>query len=292
MDLFLFTLLNGLQLSMLVYMLAVGLTLIFGLMNVLNLAHGAFYTLGAYAGYVVAKATGSFWLALLLAPLLPFTLGVLFQRLVLQPLSEKGRSAHLDLALLTFGLLFATAGTVEVVFGSDYYSLAIPPLLNGGVSLLGFTYPVYRLFVIGAGLACAVFVWALLERTLIGATVRAGVDDREMVSAMGVNIRWVFALVFGLGCGLAGLGGVIAAPILSIYSQMGVSILVLTFVVVVLGGLGNVRGSFYAAIVAGMLDTFVQTYWPDVQMFALYALLVVIMTFKPAGLFKKEMRQA
>lgn len=292
MDLLLFTLLNGLRLSMLVYMLAVGLTLIFGLMNVLNLAHGAFYTLGAYTGYVVGKATGSFWLALLIGPAVPFALGVAFQRIVLQPLSEKGRSAHLDLALLTFGLLFATAGTVEVIFGSDYYSLAMPELLKGGVSLFGFTYPIYRLFVIGAGLLCAVFVWLLLERTLIGATVRAGVDDREMVISMGINIRWVFALIFGLGSGLAGLAGVVAAPILSIYSQMGVSILVLTFVVVVLGGLGNVKGSFFAAIIAGMLDTFVQTYWPDVQMFALYALLVLIMTFKPAGLFRKEMRQA
>src|SRR5437879_5924175 len=126
---------------MLVYMLAVGLTLIFGLMNVLNLAHGAFYTLGAYTGYVVAKVSGSFWLALLIGPLVPFALGVLFQRFVLQPLSEKGRSAHLDLALLTFGLLFATAGTVEVVFGSEYYTLAMPSLLSGGVGLFGFTYP-------------------------------------------------------------------------------------------------------------------------------------------------------
>lgn len=292
MDLFLSTLLNGLHLSMLVYMLAVGLTLIFGLMNVLNLAHGAFYTLGAYAGFVVAKASGSFWLALLVGPMVPFVLGVLFQRLILQPLSEKGRSAHLDLALLTFGLLFATAGTVEVVFGSEYYSLAVPPSLSGGVNLFGGVYPIYRLFVIGIGLACALFMWALLERTLVGATVRAGVDDREMVLSMGVNIRWVFALIFGLGSGLAGFAGVVAAPILSIYSQMGMSILVLTFVVVVLGGLGNVKGSFYAAIVAGMLDTFVQTYWPDVQMFALYALLIVIMTVKPGGLFRKELRQA
>jgi branched-chain amino acid transport system permease protein len=292
MDLVLFTALNGLQLSMLVYLMAVGLTLVFGLMNILNLAHGAFYTVGAYAGYVVAKHTGSFWLAMVAGALLTGGAGALFQRYVLQPLSESGRNAHLDLALLTFGLLFATAGTVEVMFGSQYLSLDIPTSLSGFVPLFGFNYPLYRLFIIGLGLTCAAAMWLLLERTLLGATVRAGVDDNEMVRAMGINIRWVFALIFGVGAGLAGLAGVVAAPILSIYSTMGIGIIVLTFVVVVLGGLGNVKGSFYASIVVGMVDAFVQTYWPDTHMFALYVLLVAVMAAKPGGLFARQVRFA
>ena len=292
LDLVLFTALTGLQLSMLMYMLAVGLTLIFGLMNVLNLAHGAFYTLGAYAGYVIAKNSGSFWLALMLGPLVPLLGGALFQRYVLQPFSESGRSAHIDLALLTFGLLFATAGTVEVVFGPQYLTVELPSSLRGGIAIFGFDFPLYRLFIIGLGLTCAAGLWLVLEKTLIGATIRAGVDDEAMVRAMGINIRWVFALVFGAGAGLAGLAGVVAAPVLSIYSTMGIGIVVLTFVVVALGGLGNVKGSFYAAILVGMVDAFVQTYWPDVHMFALYVLLIVIMAVKPSGLFARPVRLA
>src|SRR5258708_23105830 len=147
--------LNGFQLSMLVFLLAVGLTLIFGLMNILNLAHGAFFTMGAYFGLIIAKATGSFWAALLPGPLLPFAAGFVLQFFVLQPLAERGRSTHLDLALLTFGLLFATAGAVEYIYGSAFYSITPPDILKGRVALLGVQYPLYRLFIIGVGLTVA-----------------------------------------------------------------------------------------------------------------------------------------
>src|SRR5260221_13864111 len=146
MQLFLLQFLNGFKLSMLVFLLAVGLTLIFGLMNILNLAHGAFFTMGAYCGLIIAKATGSFWAALLIGPLLPFAAGFVLQFYVLQPLAERGRSTHLDLALLTFGLLFATAGAVEYLYGSSFYSIATPDLLKGRIALLGIEYPAYRLF--------------------------------------------------------------------------------------------------------------------------------------------------
>ena len=285
-------LLNGVQLSMLIFLLAAGLTLIFGLMDILNLAHGAFFTIGAYTGVVVSQATGSFWLAIMLGPMVPFLAGVVLQALVLQPLVQRGRSTHLDLALLTFGLLFATAGTVEYVFGSSFYSIATPQMLSGRVNLLGVDYPVYRLFVIAVGIGVAISLSLVIERTLIGATLRAGVDNREMIVALGININVVFALVFGFGAALAGFAGVIAAPIMSVYSQMGIGIVVTSFVVVVVGGLGNLKGSFYGALFVGMTDTMAQAYLPEAELFAIYVLLILMMIVRPQGLFGSQGRIA
>ena len=285
MQLFLLQFLNGLQLSMLVFLLAVGLTLIFGLMNILNLAHGAFFTMGAYFGLIIAKATGSFWAALLVGPLLPFAAGFVLQFCVLQPLAERGRSTYLDLALLTFGLLFATAGAVEYLYGSNFYSIATPDLLKGRIALLGLEYPAYRIFIIAAGISVAAALSLVIDRTLIGATLRAGVDNREMVTALGININVLFALVFGFGSALAGFAGVVAAPVMSIYSSMGIGIVVTTFVVVVVGGLGNLKGSFYASLIVGMTDTFAQAFFPEAELFAVYALLIAVMIIRPQGLF-------
>ena len=282
---FLIQLLNGVQLSMLVFLLAVGLTLIFGLMNILNLAHGAFFTMGAYFGLVVANKTGSFWLALLIGPLLPLAAGFVLQFFVLQPLAQRGRSTHLDLALLTFGLLFATAGAVEYIYGSAFHSIVTPDLLKGRVALLGIEYPIYRLFITAVGIAIAIALVLVIDRTLIGATLRAGVDNREMVTALGININVLFALVFGFGSALAGFAGVVSAPVMSIYSSMGIGIVVTTFVVVVVGGLGNLKGSFYASLIVGMTDTFAQAYLPEAELFAIYILLIAVMIFRPQGLF-------
>ncbi|MGE0748529.1 MAG: branched-chain amino acid ABC transporter permease [Rhodospirillales bacterium] len=285
MSTFLLYLLNGLQLSMLIFLLAVGLTLIFGLMDSLNLAHGGFYTIGAYAGAVVATATGSFWLALVVGPAVAAFFGVLLEVFVQRPLVNRGRSSHLDVALLTFGLLFVIMGVMELIFGAEYLSIRVPAVLDGAVEILGFTYPIYRLFIIGVGLVVAVAVWLLLDRTVFGAVVRAGVDNREMVLGMGININLVFAVVFGLGCALAGLAGVIAAPVLSIYSRMGASILVVTFIVVVIGGLGNFKGSFYGSILVGMIDTMAQAYVEEAQLFAVYVVLAGVMMVRPQGIF-------
>jgi len=285
MSTFLLYLLNGLQLSMLIFLLAVGLTLIFGLMDSLNLAHGGFYTIGAYAGAVAATATGSFWVALVVGPAVAAFFGVLLEVFVQRPLVNRGRSSHLDVALLTFGLLFVIMGVMELIFGAEYLSIRVPAVLDGAVEILGFTYPIYRLFIIGIGLAVAVAVWLLLDRTVFGAVVRAGVDNREMVLGMGININLVFAVVFGLGCALAGLAGVIAAPVLSIYSRMGASILVVTFIVVVIGGLGNFKGSFYGSILVGMVDTMAQAYVEEAQLFAVYVILAGVMMVRPQGIF-------
>ena len=277
---------------MLIFLLAAGLTLIFGLMDILNLAHGAFFTMGAYAGWLASSAAGSFSAALLVGTLVPFALGALLQGAVLQPLVNRGRSTHLDLALLTFGLLFATAGTVEYFFGSNFYGIPSPAILSGTVALFGIDYPVYRLFVIGIGVSVALLLSFVIDRTLIGATLRAGVDNREMVTALGINIKIVFVIAFGCGAALAGFAGVIAAPIMSVYSQMGIGIVVTTFVVVVVGGLGNLKGSFYGALFVGMTDTMAQAYLPEAELFAIYVLLVGMMIFRPQGLFGSTGRVA
>ncbi len=292
MEYFLLNLLNALQLSMLYFLLAVGLTLIFGLMDTLNFAHGGFYTLGAYFGWRIATWTGSYWAALALAPLCVGILGYFFQRYVLHPLSIRGRETHLDFALLTFGLLFVIMGLMEVIFGSAYLSIKQPELLNGSVALLGANYPIYRLFIIGVGFAVALLLWLILERTVWGAVVRAGVDNRDMVLGMGINITLVFAIVFAVGTALAALAGVVAAPVLSIFSHMGTSILVVTFIIVVVGGLGNFRSSIYASLLIGFVDTMGQAYKPmiagikiDLEFFGIYLLLAVVMIFRPSGLF-------
>jgi len=288
MTFFIFNLVNGLQLSMLIFLMAVGLTVIFGLMDILNLAHGAFYMVGAYFGYVVFQITDSFWVALAIGPLLTMALGFLLQYYVLQPLIDRGRTAHLDMALLTFGLLFFTIGLIDLVFfetlGLTFMSIDKPPALAGSIDI-GIMYPTFRIFVIGLGLGVALSVWLLLDRTVIGAVVRAGVDDREMVRAMGVNVYLVFACVFALGCWLAGLAGVVAGTGLSIDVNMGVQILVPTLIVVVLGGLGSVKGCFLGALIYGMTETMAQAYAPALSLFATYFLLAAMLIFRPQGFF-------
>jgi branched-chain amino acid transport system permease protein len=174
---------------------------------------------------------------------------------------------------------------VEFIFGSAFHGIATPASLKGRVALLGIEYPLYRLFIIAIGVTIAVALVLVIDHTLIGATLRAGVDNREMVTALGININVLFALVFGFGSALAGFAGVISAPVMSIYSNMGMGIVVTTFVVVVVGGLGNLKGSFYASIIVGTTDTFAQAFLPEVELFAIYALLIAVMIFRPQGLF-------
>lgn len=293
MDFFLFNLLNGLQLSMLLFLMAIGLTITFGLMNILNLAHGAFYMAGAYLGYLIGKATGNFWLALVLAPLAPMALGFLLQLFVLQPLVDRGRNIHLDMALLTFGLLFFAIGLADLIFVEmlrlTFVSISKPAILSGYVTI-GMPYPAFRLFIIALGGAVGFSVWFLLERTVVGAVVRAGVDDQEMVRAMGVNVYLVFAGVFAFGCWLAAVGGVVAGAELSVNSSMGAAILIPTLVVVVLGGLGSVKGCFLGALIVGMTQTMSQAYAPQIAIFAVYALLALMLIVKPSGFFGRMPR--
>ncbi len=298
---FLEQLLNGLQLGLMLFLLASGLTLIFGIMDLINLAHGSLYMIGGFLGVVFVKLTGSFIFALPLA-----VLGTAVIALVLETTLVRrfyGRS-HLSQVLMTFGLIFIANDALRFFFGSNPVMLDVPPALAQPVQIFeGFSYSAYRLLVIGVGLATALFLGLLITRTRVGMWIRAGASDREMARAMGVNIKLVFSLVFALGAALCGLAGGLLGPLLSVQVGMGESIIILAFVVVVIGGTGSVKGAFLGALAIGFLDTFGRTllpawmrvnlpqFSPDTMAPALaailtYALMVAVLCWRPQGLFK------
>jgi branched-subunit amino acid ABC-type transport system permease component len=279
--------LNGLAYGVLLFLLSVGLTLIFGMLDVINLAHGSFYMLGAYAGLTLIGATGSFWLALALAPLLVGMVGILVERALLRPLY---RRPALDQVLLTFGLIYLFEDLVKWIWGGRIRSIAAPALFSGSVRLGQVTVPSYRLFVIGFGLVMAVLLWGLIERTRLGAVIRAGVFDAEMTAGLGIDVGRVFTLVFALGAALGGLSGVIAGPIQSAYPSMGVSILIPALIVVVVGGLGSLKGSLVGSLVLGQAETFGKAWFPSVSMLMIYLVMALIVLLRPQGLFGRPLK--
>jgi len=274
--------LNGLAFSMLLFLLAAGLSVIFGMMDFINLAHGSFYMLGAYMGFTATQRLGNFWFALIIVPIIVAALGFLLERILLRPLYKRG---HLDQVLLTFGLAFVVADLVKWTWGADIRSVAQPPELTGAVSLGITAYPRYRTFVIVAGLVLALALWALQARTRIGAIVRAGVADKEMVGGLGINVQLVFGGVFAFGAGLAALSGVIAAPFLSLAPGMDFEQLILSLIVVVVGGLGTLKGAFFGAIVVGLADTFGKIWVPDFSLMVIFAIMAFVLLLRPNGLF-------
>jgi len=283
MENFLIQLLNGLVFSMLLFVLAAGLSLIFGLMDVINLAHGAFYLLGGYIGLAMIRQLDNFWLALVLAPLLVGGLGLVIEVLFLRRLY--GRHRHLDQVLLTFGVALITTDLTRWNWGAYVESVPGPALLEGQVPVFGIQFPVYRLALIGFGLALATALWLFIERTRLGAIVRAGVFDPQMVSGLGINIQLVFASVFALGTALAALAGVIGAPVLNLYPGLDSEILILTLVVVVVGGLGTLKGAFFGSLVIGLADTFGKALLPQFSLFLIFAVMALVLLLRPSGLF-------
>jgi branched-subunit amino acid ABC-type transport system permease component len=279
--------LNGLAYGALLFLLSVGLTLIFGMLDIVNLAHGSFYMLGAYAGLALIAGTGSFWLALLAAPLAVGGIGALVERSCLRPLY---RRPPLDQVLLTFGLIYLFEDLAKWTWGGRIRSIPPPDLFSGSVSLLGTTLPSYRLFVIAFGLAMAVALWLLVERTRLGAIIRAGVFDAEMAAGMGINIGRVFTAVFAFGAGLAGLSGVIAGPIQSAYPSMGVSILVPALIVVVVGGLGSLKGSLAGSLIIGQAETLGKAWLPGTSMLMIYVVMALVLLLRPQGLFGRPLK--
>ena len=279
--------LNGLSYGVLLFLLSVGLTLIFGMLDIVNLAHGSFYMLGAYAGLALIAATGSFWLALLLAPLVVGLIGALVERSCLRPLY---RRPPLDQVLLTFGFIYFFEDVVKWTWGGRIRSIPSPDLFSGSVTIFGATVPSYRLFVIAFGLAVAVALWLLIERTRLGAIVRAGVFDAEMTAGMGINIDRVFTAVFAGGTALAGLSGVIAGPIQSAYPPMGAGILIPALIVVVVGGLGSLKGSLAGSLIIGQAETFGKAWLPGASMLIIYVVMALILLFRPQGLFGRPLR--
>ena len=272
--------LNGISFGALLFILAAGLSLIFGMMDIVNLAHGAFYMLGAYIALTVVQQTGQFWLALALAPLLVGALGLVVEPLLLRRL----RGRHLDQVLLTIGVSLVVADVIGLTWGREVRSLAFPKGLDHSIAILGSDYPVYRLFVIGFGVALATVLAVVHRRTPLGALIRAGVDDAPMLSALGVNIDRLFARTFAVGAALAGLAGVVAAPVFGVFPGMDVDALIYSLIVVVVGGLGTFSGAVVGAGLVGPADTFGKVLFPQFALALIFAIMAFVLLLRPAGL--------
>src|SRR6185436_10756507 len=279
--------LNGLAYGVLLFLLSVGLTLIFGMLDVVNLAHGSYYMLGAYAGVTVLMMTDSFWLALVVAPVAVGLVGAVVERLCLRPLYRRG---PLDQVLLTFGLIYLFEDLVKWIWGGRVRSIPTPELFASSVNVWGAVIPSYRLFVIAFGLVMAIGLWLVIEKTRLGAIIRAGVYDSEMTAGMGINIHRVFTLVFAFGAALAGLSGVIAGPIQSAYPPMGASILIPALIVVVVGGLGSLKGSLAGSLLIGQAETFGKAWLPGASMLIIYVVMAVVLLMRPQGLFGRALK--
>ena len=272
--------LNGLSFGALLFILAAGLSLVFGMMDVVNLAHGAFYMLGAYVALSVVQLTGSFWLALLVAPLALGLLGLVLEPLLLRRL----RGRHLDQVLLTIGVSLIVVDQIGVLWGREVRSLAAPAGLAGSVPLFGGDYPVYRLFVIGFGVVLAAVVTLVYRRTSLGMHIRAGVEDAEMLASLGVDIDRLFALTFAAGAALAGLAGVVAAPVFGLQPGMDVDALLYSLVVVVVGGLGTLGGAVVGSVLVGPADTFGKVLLQEFALAVIFAIVALVLLLKPTGL--------
>ncbi len=292
--------LNGFQLGILLFLLAAGLTLVFGIMDLINLAHGSLYMIGAYLAATFVAWTDSFFLGALLALPAALLVGIAVEVITLRRLYDRD---HLDQVLATFGLILFFNELVRLIWGPAGLDIPLPAFLETSVEIIpGVPYPTYRLAIIAVGLAVAAFLYVLVARTRIGMRIRAGASNREMIAALGVNIKLLFTLVFGLGAVLAALAGLMAAPILTVEIGMGEGILILAFVVIVIGGIGSIRGAFLAAIIVGLIDTVGRSFLPDLldlflseiaastaapalSSMLIYVLMAVILTFRPQGLF-------
>jgi branched-chain amino acid transport system permease protein len=282
---FLIQLLNSVQYGLLLFMLAAGLTLIFGIMGVVNLAHGSFYMLGAYLAYWLAGLSGSLTVAILGGAVLSVLFGLALERLLFRHFYKRD---HLDQVLLTFGLIYIFEEMRSIFWGDDVYGVKIPELLGSSIQLTeNLSYPVYRLFISGVCLALALGLYLLISRTRLGMKIRAGAFNRDMAEALGVNIKLIYAVVFGLGVALASVAGMIAAPISSVYPNMGSQVLIMCFVVVVIGGIGSVRGALVAALLVGLVDTFGKVLLPQVAGMLVYMLMAAVLLWKPEGLAKQ-----
>lgn len=277
--------LNGLQYGLLLFLVASGLTLIFGIMGVINLAHGSFYMIGAYLAFSLTSAFGNLFLALIAGIFLSVLLGLLLERLLIRHFYHRD---HLYQVLLTYGLILIFEQLRSLLWGDDVQGVKVPELFNHSIPLTDtLSYPVYRLVISAVCIVVALGLHGLIRHTRLGMMIRAGAHNREMTEAMGINIRLLFALVFALGVALAALAGMLAAPVSSVYPNMGSQVLIICFVVVVIGGIGSVKGALVAALLIGLADTFGQVYLPQISGMVVYLLMALVLIFRPEGLFKK-----
>ncbi|MEX0922659.1 MAG: branched-chain amino acid ABC transporter permease [Rhodovibrionaceae bacterium] len=279
-------LLNGVQYGLLLFLIASGLTLIFGIMGVINLAHGSFYMIGAYLALSLTQFTGSLFLAVILGIPIAIVLGLIVEHVLIAHLYDRD---HLYQVLLTFGLILIFNELQSVIWGDDPHGVPIPEILQGSLPLTDvLSYPYYRIFVSLACLALAVGMYFVIQRTRLGMMIRAGASNREMVETLGINIRLLYAVVFSIGITLAAVAGMLAAPIESVYPGIGEQVLIICFVVVVIGGIGSIKGAFLGALAIGIADVFGQAFLPDFASVAVYALMAVILIWRPSGLFGRS----
>lgn len=284
MDFWLIQTINAIAFGSLLFLVASGFSLIFGLMKITNLTHAAFYMLGSYLGFTVVKYLHSFSLAIVIAGLITSCVGVLVFRYFLFKLHGQ----QLSQVLLCLGFLFVLDDLMLVLFGGVPQQIATPELLSGSIAFLGISFPLYRLFLIVVGVVTMTLLHLMVEKTKMGSIIRAGVDDEETTRAMGIDINKAFIGVYALGTFLAAMGGVLGGPILGMEPRMSFVILPLALVVVIIGGLGNLRGAFFGSIIVAVLDNFGRALFPDLSYFTLFLPMAIILTFKPSGLFGGE----
>jgi branched-chain amino acid transport system permease protein len=276
---------NALSQAALLFFLGVGLTLIFGIMRIVNFAHGAFYMLGAFIGYSAVRLSGSFWLALVLAPLAVGIVGTLFELGLLRRLYRRDESAFL---MVTFGLALILTELIRLGWGPEALQVPPPAVLSGIVMLMDEPFPTYRLFLAGAGVVVALSIWQFLERTRLGLLIRATSQNAEMVNALGIDVNLVRSAIFGIGCGLAGLGGVLAAPLVTASIGMAAAMIIDAFVIVIIGGMGSFPGSLLGAVLVAFVQVFGEYYLPDLALAFMYLLMLFVLVVRPGGLLGKE----
>ena len=286
---------NGIQYGLLLFLVASGLTLIFGIMGVINIAHGSFYMIGAYLAWSLMGWVGNFWIGLVAGVMVALVLGLLLEWLFIRFLYDRD---HLQQVLVTYGLILIFSELRSMIWGDDVHSVPIPELLNGSIQITeNLAYPIYRLWLSGVCIVIAVLMFLGIQHTRLGMMIRAGESDREMTKALGINIGLVYRFIFALGITLAAFSGMISAPISSVFPGMGSQVLIVSFVVVVIGGLGSIKGAMIAALSVGLIDTFGKVIhldifginiFPEMSGMSIFALMALILMLRPQGLFGRE----
>ncbi len=279
-------LLNGLQYGLLLFLVSSGLTLVFGIMGIINLAHGSFYMVGAYLAWSLASMTGNLASAIAIAIPLTVVLGMALEKLLFRQLYTRD---HLYQVLLTYGLILVFEELRSIIWGDDVHGVAVPALLNASIPLTeNLSYPVYRLAISGVCLLLAFALYVLIQKTRLGMMIRAGASNRDMVQSLGIDIKLIYTLVFAMGVALAAFAGMINAPLSSVTPNMGSHVLIICFVVVVIGGIGSVKGAMAASLMIGLAETFGQVLVPEVAGMIVYVLMAIVLVWRPEGLFGRK----
>ena len=283
---FLIQILNALQYGLLLFLVASGLTLVFGIMGIINLAHGSFYMVGAYLAWSLASMTGNLATAIAIAIPLTVVLGMALEKLLFRQLYTRD---HLYQVLLTYGLILVFEELRSIIWGDDVHGVAVPALLNASIPLTeNLSYPVYRLAISGVCLLLALALYLLIQKTRLGMMIRAGASNRDMVQSLGIDIKLIYTLVFAMGVALAAFAGMINAPLSSVTPNMGSHVLIICFVVVVIGGIGSVKGAMAASLMIGLAETFGQVLVPEVAGMIVYVLMAIVLVWRPEGLFGRK----